>query len=250
MGTFFSWLAFVAGTAVMVLLAEPPGAIVAIIAVVVVGVLTTAATLGVRGHARPRRARRPQTIEPRSSVTPAWTSPSISPISAARPGTSPARARPHFVGRSTKLPRLRGGRAAPTAPLTTRPRSGSAATAPAWLSPASCSSAATTSCANSATGPCSPPDQRGGRCARSPYSHRCPAARSPHAPAATTGWTASKDRAAATRHGTPHQPSCRRPGATLDRGPRYGWASARTVHPFDAHTRHPDERLDAEDEHR
>ena len=144
----------------MVLLAEPPGAIVAIIAVVVVGVLTTAATLGVRGHARPRRARRPQTIEPRSSVTPAWTSPSISPISAARPGTSPARARPHFVGRSTKLPRLRGGRAAPTAPLTTRPRSGSAATAPAWLSPASCSSAATTSCANSATGPCSPPEPR------------------------------------------------------------------------------------------
>ena len=57
MGTFFSWLAFVAGTAVMVLLAEPPGAIVAIIAVVVVGVLTTAATLGVRGHARPRRVK-------------------------------------------------------------------------------------------------------------------------------------------------------------------------------------------------
>ena len=46
----------------------------------------------------------------------------------------------------------------------------------------------------------------GGRCARSPSTHRCPAARSPHAAAATFAWTASKDRAAATRHpaGTPH----------------------------------------------
>ena len=37
--TFFSALAFVGGIAVMVLLAEPPGVVVAIIAVVVVGVL-------------------------------------------------------------------------------------------------------------------------------------------------------------------------------------------------------------------
>jgi hypothetical protein len=36
---FFSALAFVAGIAVMVLLAEPPAVIVAIIAIVVVGVL-------------------------------------------------------------------------------------------------------------------------------------------------------------------------------------------------------------------
>ena len=34
------------------------------------------------------------------------------------------------------------------------------------------------------------------------------------------GWTAFIDRAAAPRHGTPHHPSCRRPGANPDRGPR------------------------------
>jgi hypothetical protein len=38
---FFSALAFVAGIAVLVLLAEPPAVIVAIIAVIVVGVLLT-----------------------------------------------------------------------------------------------------------------------------------------------------------------------------------------------------------------
>ncbi len=36
----------------------------------------------------------------------------------------------------------------------------------------------------------------------------------------TTRWTAFIDRAAAPRHGTPHQPSCRRSGANPDRGPR------------------------------
>ncbi len=49
-----------------------------------------------------------------------------------------------------------------------------------------------------------------------PERHRCTAAGSLHAAAATHAWTASKDRAAATLHPartTPHQPSCRRPGA-------------------------------------
>jgi hypothetical protein len=39
--------------------------------------------------------------------------------------------------------------------------------------------AASTSCANSATEPCSPLTDRGGRCARSPHSHRCPAPPAP-----------------------------------------------------------------------
>src|SRR3954464_15611632 len=46
--------------------------------------------------------------------------------------------------------------------------------------------------------------------ARSPQSRRCTAASSRHAPAATHGWAAFIDRAAAPRHGTPHHPSCRR----------------------------------------
>ena len=122
---------------------------------------------------------------------------------------------------------LRGGaaraprRAAPTTPTTSKPPPGSAATAPAWPSPASCSSAATTRCANSETRPCNRPEPS--RCARSPPSHRCAAAGSPHAAAATvTSWPAQKDRAAATLPpaGTPHQPSRHRPAARPDRGPR------------------------------
>ena len=52
-------------------------------------------------------------------------------------------------------------------------------------------------------------------------SHRCPAARSPTIAAATRGWTASKDRAAAPHPhaGPPHQPSRHRP-RTEGRGPR------------------------------
>jgi hypothetical protein len=146
---------------------------------------------------------------------------SISPISAARPDTSPVKGSPLCAGRSTRPPRPRAGPAAPTAPTTTKPPSGSAATAPASPSHANCSSAASRPCANSATRRCSPADRSGGRCARSPHSHRCPAGRSPHAAAATRRWTASKDRAAATRHraGTPHQASRHRP-RTQGRGPR------------------------------
>lgn len=52
---FFSALAFVGGITVMVLLAEPPGVIVAIIAVVVVGVLLrTFVPSSVLGRARRR----------------------------------------------------------------------------------------------------------------------------------------------------------------------------------------------------
>jgi hypothetical protein len=156
----------------------------------------------------------------RRSATPAWTSRSISPTSAARPGTCHAKDRPRCAGRSTKLPRPRAGPAARIALTTTRPPNGWAATAPASPWRASCSSAASTSCATSATRRSRRPDRLGGRCARSPLSHRCPAAGSPHAAAATPEWTASKDRAAAPHHaGTPHQPSRHRP-RDLGRGPR------------------------------
>ena len=103
--------------------------------------------------------------------------------------------------------------AAPTVTTTSRPPSGSAATARAWRSRASCSSAATTRCASSARRRCSRRELPRARTALT--SHRCAAAGSRHAPAATSAWTALKDRAAATLPpaGSPHQTSCRRPGA-------------------------------------
>ena len=59
-------------------------------------------------------------------------------------------------------------------------------------------------------------------CAHSPSSHRCAAAGSRQPAAATLTWTALKDRAAATLPpaGSPHQTSCRRPGANSGRGPK------------------------------
>jgi transposase len=58
--------------------------------------------------------------------------------------------------------------------------------------------------------------------APSSLSPRCAAAGSPPAPAATSAWTALIDRAAATLPpaGSPHQPSCRRPGDAPGRAPR------------------------------
>ena len=82
-----------------------------------------------------------------------------SPTSAAPPGTSRARDRRRCAGRCSKPPRRRAGPAAPTAAITTRPPSVSAATAPASRSPASCSSAASTPCATSATRAWRPPEK-------------------------------------------------------------------------------------------
>ena len=92
------------------------------------------------------------------SVTAGWTSPSTNPIAIARPGISPAKDRPRCAGRYTRPPTPLGALASPTAPTTSRPPSGSAATAPAWRSRASCSSAATTRSASSATTRSWPPD--------------------------------------------------------------------------------------------
>ena len=174
------------------------------------------------GH-DPRRARRPQPLlllHAKPSATPAWTSPSTNPTSAARPATSPARDRQRCAGRCSKPRSAPAGAAHPTTPTTSRPRSGSAATAPACRSRAN----------SQAQLPHAARTRRGGAaarmttswCAPSPHSHRCAAAGSRHAPAATTTWTAFIDRAAATLPpaGSPHQPSCRRPGTTPDRGPR------------------------------
>ena len=118
----------------------------------------------------PRRARRRRAASPpraRPSATPAWTSPSTNPTPAARPGHLSRQGPPALrwalfeaaqCARRTQLTRPRL--------LPRRRPHGSAATAPAWPSRASCSSAATTRCANSARRPCSPHDHRSARAAR------------------------------------------------------------------------------------
>jgi transposase len=78
------------------------------------------------------------------SATRAWTSPSISPISAAAPDISPAGGRLLCAGRCSRPPRSSAATARRTATTTPRPPTGSAPTARAWRSRASCSSAATT----------------------------------------------------------------------------------------------------------
>ena len=99
-----------------------------------------------------------------------WTSPCTSQTSIARPASSPAEDHPRCVGRYTKPRKSRVAQAAPTAPTTCRPPSDSAATAPAWPSRGSSSSAADhTPCASSAIKRSCPPDPR---CASSPHSRR------------------------------------------------------------------------------
>lgn len=128
---------------------------------------------------------------------------------------------PGAVG--TALGALRGACArrpgsGPTTTTTSRQPRGSPAIARAWPLRASSSSAATTPCADAARRPCSPHDRRSARAAL--IHADATAAGSRHAPAATITWTAFIDRAAAPRHGTPHQPSCRRCAVTSQRGPR------------------------------
>jgi hypothetical protein len=108
---------------------------------------------GTRASRGPGRRSGPTAFPRRGtpSATPAWTSPSTSQTSAARPATSPAGGRRRCAGRSMRRRSSLAARAVPTTPTTSRPRRGSAATAHASLSPASCSSAATTRCANSET---------------------------------------------------------------------------------------------------
>ena len=106
-----------------------------------------------RGHDRGRARRLPAVCQqPRRVALQRPASPSTNPTVTAPPGISPAKARRRCAGRYTKPRRPPGGgaSAAPTAPTTSRSRSGSAATAPASRSRASCSSAATTPCASSA----------------------------------------------------------------------------------------------------
>ena len=77
----------------------------------------------------------------------------------------PPRTRRRCAGRSSKPPNAPAGPAHPTTTTTRRRPRGSAATAPAWPSRASCSSAATTPCANSARRPWRPHDRRSARAA-------------------------------------------------------------------------------------
>jgi transposase len=77
----------------------------------------------------------------------------------------------------------------------------------------------TTRCASSARRHSSPHELPG---ARQALHHTDAPAGSRQSPAATPAWTALKDRAAATLApaGSPHQTSCRRPGANPGRGPK------------------------------
>ena len=75
----------------------------------------------------------------------AWISPSTNPTITAPPGTSPAKDRLRCAGRYTRQHNAPASRPAPTAPTTSSSPPGSAATAPASRSRASCSNAATTS---------------------------------------------------------------------------------------------------------
>jgi len=163
----------------------------------------------------------PDTAREQVTIALAMTSPSISPIGIARLGTSPGRDRRRCAGRCTRPRRSRGVPARRIVTTTCKPRSGSAVTARACRSHASCSSAATTRCASSERRRSLPHDLP--RCAPRPSSHRCTAASSRHAPAATPAWTAQKDRAAATLPpaGSPHHTSCRRPRSQPEgRGPK------------------------------
>ena len=152
-----------------------------------------------RGH-DPRRARRLHAVlllARTPSATPGWTSPCTSPISAARPGTSPAKDRRRCAGRCSRPPSR-----APAAQLPDRAyyRAGRRAARRQPRVPVGRAQAAQAQLPHAARarrgGARSPHDLP--RCAPSPSSHRCAAAGSRHAPAATPAWTAQKDRAAAT----------------------------------------------------
>jgi transposase len=84
------------------------------------------------------------------SGTPASTSPCISAISAARPGTSPVRGRRRCAERCMRPPTSRGALALRTGTTTCRRPSARVATAHACRSRANCSSAHTTRCQSSA----------------------------------------------------------------------------------------------------
>ena len=105
------------------------------------------------------------------------------------PGHLSAKDRRRCAGRCSRprSPPARPG-SAPTATTTCRRPSGSVATARACRSRASCSSALPHAARARRGGARSPHDLR--RCAPSPSSHRCAAAGSRHAPAATPAWTA------------------------------------------------------------
>jgi transposase len=118
--------------------------------------ITILAELGDAGRFRPRARR---------SATPASTSPCTSQTRAAPPAGSRAKDQRRCAGRCLKPPRARAGPAPPTTTTTSKRRPGSAATAPASRSRASCSSAATTRCANSTRRHCYPHDRRPARAA-------------------------------------------------------------------------------------
>ncbi len=177
---------------------------------------------GDRGHeSSPSPATRAGSHPPaRPSVTPGWTSLCTSLTRAAPPGASPGKDRPRCAGRCLKPRNAPGGAAPLTMPTTPRRPSGSVATGPASPLRANCSNAATTPCANSARRPSNPHDlARARQALRHPDAPRPAPGKLLPPPASGRPFI---DRAAATLPpaGSPHQPSCRRPGTNPDRGPR------------------------------
>ena len=181
-----------------------------------IGELTAVTILAELGDAR-----RFSSSRARGPLRRAWTSPCTSPISAARPGICRRQGPPALrwalfeaaqVAAPRRQPRPRllppGRRAARRQP---RLPVGRAQAAQAQL-------------------PHAARARRGGAATRVNVGHAraalthtdAPRPAPRHAPAATPAWTALKDRAAATLPpaGSPHQPSCRRPGANPGRGPR------------------------------
>jgi hypothetical protein len=86
-------------------------------------------------------------------VTAGWTSPSINLTATARRDICRARGRRRCAGRCMRQRKPHGDQALQTASTTCRRPSSSAVTVHVWRSPASCSSAATTPCVNSARTP-------------------------------------------------------------------------------------------------
>ena len=174
-------------------------------------------------------------LRARRSGTPGWTSPCTSPTSGARPGTSRARGRRRCAGRCSRPPSQPADR---PALRTTTAKRGAARHTGVYGGRTQAPEAQLPHPARA---------RRGGigirmtfTVAPSPHRHRCAAASSRQCPAATTWWTALKDRAADASPSGVTQSNIMSPArANPGRGPKQGWAPARTrPAPSTAHTHH------------
>jgi transposase len=182
---------------------------------------------------------------------------SKSQTGAARPATSRDRDRRRCAGRYSRPPSAPAGAAPRTTPTTSRPRPGSAATAPASPWPASCSSAATTRCASSARRRSSPHDHRYARAAPTHADAPRPAPGTLLPPRARgrPSWTERPQRFPKRDHPTNHHVAGPKPNRVADRD-KAGRPRAHRSHPGarPRSTRNPvpttQASLDTEDPHR